>query len=60
MRAWQELAWPSVEDAILKSVMMVIIDSMLHCCYTVVTLLLHCCYTVVTLLLHHSSPCVCR
>jgi hypothetical protein len=26
--------------------------TLLHCCYTVVTLLLHCCYTVVTLLLH--------
>jgi type IV secretory pathway VirB10-like protein len=32
MRAWQELAWPSVEDAILKSVMMVIL---LYCRYNI-------------------------
>jgi hypothetical protein len=28
--------------------------TLLHCCYTVVTLLLHCCYTVVALLLHYT------
>jgi hypothetical protein len=33
----------------------VVPGSVLHCCYTVITLLLHCCHTVGTLLVHCSN-----